>query len=517
MWRTGFQYRGKAIAKSTSVLYPQPTVLCTSLSTVSSFGTTPLQTRERHSVPSTPTPAFPGEPTAPLIKTALPGPKVTEIKAAMNELQDVRTSHFPADFAKSMGNYIVDADGNTFLDVFNQIASLAAGYNNPALMKAAQSPEWARMIVNRPALGITPPTFWPELLQRSFMRVAPKGLNQVFTAMCGSCANETAMKAVCMNHMNKKRGGRPFTDEELSSSMSNKEPGSPDLAILSFQGGFHGRTFGTLSTTCSKAIHKVDIPAFDWPKAPFPRLKYPLDQNEDANKAEEQRCLAAVESLIDSFHSPIVACIVEPIQAEGGDNWASPSFFRGLRDITKKKDVAFIVDEVQTGVGVTGKFWAHEHWNLSTPPDIVTFSKKMQAAGFYHNINMRPTEGYRNFNTWMGDPVRALYLEALLDEIDDKRLVDNTYITGKFLHEGLNELQAKHSSKMKNVRGVGTFCAFDGNDAAQRDKLIGMLRQKGVAAGGSGNQSVRLRPQLVFTPRHADQFLNILDSALTQL
>lgn len=120
----------------------------------------------------------------------------------------------------------------------------------------------------------------------------------------------------------------------------------------------------------------------DWPKAPFPMLKYPLSQHEIENARIEAECLKETENIIKTWKKKIAAVIVEPIQGEGGDNHASPSFFEGLRQITKRNDVLLIIDEVQTGVGSTGKFWAHEHWNLSSPPDMVCFSKKMQGGKF---------------------------------------------------------------------------------------------------------------------------------------
>jgi 4-aminobutyrate aminotransferase / (S)-3-amino-2-methylpropionate transaminase len=132
-------------------------------------------------------------------------------------------------------------------------------------------------------------------------------------------------------------------------------------------------------------------------------LKYPLEENIAANRREEDLCLAEVEKTIKEWHSPVVAVVVEPIQSEGGDNHASPTFFRGLRDITKRHGVLMIVDEVQTGVGSTGTFWAHEKWGLSkgNEPDIVTFSKKFQAAGWYfHDEKLIPNKPYRQFNTW---------------------------------------------------------------------------------------------------------------------
>lgn len=100
---------------------------------------------------------------------------------------------------------------------------------------------------------------------------------------------------------------------------------------------------------------------------------------------------------------PVAAVIIEPVLSEGGDKHASPAYFRQLRQIAKKHGAYFIVDEVQTGVGATGKFWAHEHWGLQEgeEPDFVTFSKKMQASGVYHKAETRPSAAYRIYGTWM--------------------------------------------------------------------------------------------------------------------
>jgi len=469
------------------------------------------------SIPKTPTPDFPGEYKEPVIKTAIPGPQSAALSAKLNKLQDPRAAHFFADYANSRGNYIADVDGNILLDLYCQIASIPIGYNNPELIKAAKSDKWVSAIINRPSLGVLPPKDWPALIENSFMQVAPKGLHQIFTAMCGSCANECAYKAVFMHYQHIKRGGAPFSPEELSSCMSNQAPGSPSLAILSFKKGFHGRTFGTLSTTRSKAIHKLDIPAFDWPAATFPQLKYPLDKYAKENREIEDQCLAEVEHLIKTWHIPVAGLIVEPIQAEGGDNHATPYFFQGLRDITKRHGVSMIVDEVQTGMGATGKFWAHEHWNLTSPPDIVTFSKKMQAAGFYHNIDYRPSESYRNFNTWMGDPVRALELEVVVEQIKKNHLLDTVNITGDYLMKGLNDFQIKYPNLVKNLRGQGTFVAFDLPSSADRDAVVNSLRLKGVETGGCGVDAIRMRPMLVAQPYHIAQFFDRFDVTLKEL
>jgi 4-aminobutyrate aminotransferase/(S)-3-amino-2-methylpropionate transaminase len=385
---------------------------------------------------------------------------------------------------------------------FAQISSIPLGYNNPALAATAASPEMVNALINRPALGVFPPPDWAEILETGILRAAPKGMSQVFTSMTGSDANETAYKAAFIWRLAQERGGRDFTQEEMTSVMTNQAPGAPKFSILSFHGGFHGRLFGSLSTTHSKAIHKLDIPAFDWPTAPFPQLKYPLNEFEAENKAEEDRCLHEVEQILTNFHSPVVATVIEPIQSEGGDNHASPYFFRRLREITAKKNVLLIVDEVQTGVGATGKFWAHEHWDLPSPPDMVTFSKKAQAAGFYYkDESLRPDKPYRQFNTWMGDPARALLFKSILGEIEAHNLVEKTADVGRYLYGGLDELAHRYPEEVKNLRGKdrGTFLAFD---SPRRDEVLKLAMQKGVNIGGSGDASIRLRPMLIFQRQH---------------
>lgn len=455
---------------------------------------------------------FPDEPSAPLVKTEFPGPLSRAAKEEMSRIQDTRAVNLMVDFDRSLGNYVVDADGNVLLDVYAQIASIALGYNNPALLEAAQTPEFAKALMNRPALGSFPSKDWAKTLEDGLLAVCPPGQTKVYTAMCGSCANETAYKAAFMYYRARERGGygaQSFTQEELTSCMRNEAPGSPDLAILSFKNAFHGRLFGSLSTTRSKEVHKLDIPAFQWPVAAFPQMKYPLEQHAAENEAEVERCIQQVDEILTASKStrPVAACIVEPIQSEGGDRHAPDAFFHKLQAVLRKHGALFIVDEVQTGVGATGRFWAHEHWNLPTPPDMVTFSKKFQAAGWYfHDQELIPNVAYRQYNTWMGDPVRALQAKVLVREIERHGLVAQTASVGAKLYDALATVADRYPRVLGNLRGKGrgTFIAWDLPTGADRDAFLQAIKNEGVLMGGCGAAAVRLRPTLTFDNRHAD-------------
>lgn len=465
---------------------------------------------------------YSNEPKKPQAVTdSIPGPVSVELNEVLGEVFDNRASYFVTDYDNSIGNYISDKDGNQLLDVYCQISSIPLGYNNPELFKTAQSKEMASALINRPALACFPPAEYANILKEGILAAAPPGTDKVWTALSGSCANETAYKAAFMYLAAKKRGSLDFSDEELTSVMNNEAPGSPETVILSFDKGFHGRLFGSLSTTRSKALHKLDIPAFKWPKAPFPALKYPLNEHSRENAEEEARCLAEFEEIICQYppHT-IAAIIVEPVQSEGGDNHASSVFFQGLRDITIKYDILMIVDEVQTGVGASGKFWAHEHWNLTTPPDMVTFSKKFQAAGFYYsNPNLQPKQAYRQFNTWCGDPSKALIARTIYQEVVKNDLVTKTASVGDYLYKELDSLFKRHPGKAKNLRGedYGTFIAFDCANPTKRNEFLLRMRGAGINIGGCGDFSVRLRPTLVFEKSHAAVLLSAMETTLQEL
>ncbi|KPM04624.1 4-aminobutyrate aminotransferase, mitochondrial-like protein [Sarcoptes scabiei] len=465
---------------------------------------------------STPT----NEPNEPkIVSESIPGPKSKKLFGELNQIQNAGSVQLFIDYDKSIGNYLVDVDGNTFLDIYSQISSIPLGYNHPALIDAVKNPKNLSTIINRPALGVLPNHNFIDQLRSALLSVAPKGMKEVQTMACGSCSVENALKAACFHYRAQQRGREP-TEEDMRTCMTNDQPGSPKISIMSFNGSFHGRTFGALSCTHSKPIHKVDVPAFDWPIADFPRYKYPLALNADENFKEDQRCLNKIEELIEhqsKINCPVAGMILEPIQGEGGDNHGSKYFFQQLRKISSKHGIALVIDEVQTGCGPTGKFWAHEHFDLESPPDIVTFSKKMLIGGFFYLPKFRPDKAYRIFNTWLGDPSKLLLLEQVVKTIKQENLLESIKETGAYLLQHLDRLQTQYSPAVMNARGLGTFCAIDFETPELRDKVIKQLHLNGVHCGGSGSKTLRFRTTLTFNKKHVDIFVERFERTLKQL
>lgn len=251
-------------------------------------------------------------------------------------------------FKQSKGNYFVDVDGNTILDLNASASGQILGYNHDDLINARDSDLYDRFVTHKADINTLPPNDIADLVRDNVMIGAPAGLYQVHLGGGSTAdeANELAM-SVALRQFAKQNG---------------KSIG--DVFVLGFDNSHHGNSTACLSVSSTEA-NPNNLPAFPWPKAPFPQLQYPLAEFEHQNNAEEDRCLQEVENIIKSNGQwgSVGAIIVEPISSIR-NQLATPRFFRQLRKLAKNHGIPFIVDETKTGVGATGKKWAHEHWYL---------------------------------------------------------------------------------------------------------------------------------------------------------
>ena len=311
------------------------------------------------------------------------------------------------------------------------------------------------------------------------------------TCGCGSSANEVAFK-LAFEHFAKQ-----FPDKQ-----------SP--VILSFNGASHGRLLASLSATRSKALLKVAVPAFAWPAARFPEIRHPFYLNEAYNKEQEDLALANLETQLKSLS--VAGVILEPILAQGGDMLASGNLYIGIQNLCKKYGALFIVDEVQTGGGATGRFWAHEYWGPRFDADIVTFGKKMQVSGLYYKSHLQSQNPELLFNPFNTDVLRLVNLQIINRIVKIDRLIRTCELAGLALTAGLNSLSYRFP--IRNIRGLGSFLAYDLASPSQASRLVHKMLKYGVHIGLSGRQTVRIRPSLVFKQKHAGVYLERLEAAL---
>ena len=278
-------------------------------------------------------------------------------------------------------------------------------------------------------------------------------------------------------------------------SLSNEQCSS--MKVLSLETGFHGRTLGALSATHSNSGYKEGYPSFPW-------LKLPVGNPETTVKTLK-KYLASGQ---------IAACILEPIQAEGGDVHLDPALARDIRRLLWISGVPLIVDEVQTGVGGTGKMWAHEWWELEkhnlAPPEFVTVSKKSQQAGIFFFEEDLPARYYQIFNTWLGNPWDLAKFETILDTIHEDKLLDRVQETGEYLQSELNNI----GGPISNIRGKGTMVAFDIHEPFKNHQLLRRLELNGAIVGTCGENSIRLRPPLTADKDDVSLFIIILRKSL---
>jgi L-lysine 6-transaminase len=441
-----------------------------------------------------------------------------KLTIAPDEVNQTLSKHILADgfdltydMEKSQGVYIYDSKYNRrLLDFFTCFASVPLGYNHPKMIgDESFKKNLLQAALANPSNSDVYTQQYAEFVD-TFSRVGiPSYLPHAFFIAGGGLAIENAIK-VAMDWKVQKNFAKGYQQEK-------------GFKVLHFEKAFHGRTGYTLSLTNTSPDKTKWYAKFDWPRVSTPVVSYPLTDNNlaVANETEAISIAQVKQSFID-YKDDICAIIIEPIQSEGGDNHLREEFLIQLRSIADENDAFLIYDEVQTGVGLTGKFWCHQHYSEKAQPDILAFGKKMQVCGIL--VGNKVDEVERNvFNvssrinsTWGGNLVDMVRSSQILQIVEEDNLCKNATMVGTYLQNGLLELATKFD-QISNVRGKGLMCAFDFAQKDMRDTFIKKGMEKNVMFLGCGSQTIRFRPALCMETKHIDEGLAVMEQILTSL
>ncbi|MDQ1347935.1 MAG: L-lysine 6-transaminase [Acidobacteriota bacterium] len=414
--------------------------------------------------------------------------------------------HVVIDLERSHGSYIHDAvTGKEILDFYSYFASLPVGHNHPKLRGDKEFlAALERAALANPANSDIYTMEYGAFVERFAALARPEGLQYLFFVAGGALAVENALKVAFDWKVRKNRAaGR----------------GEKGGQILHFKEAFHGRSGYTMSLTNTDPVKTDGFPKFDWPRVVNPKLQFPVDEAELRRVAEvEKEMVRQIEAAFAERKDEIAAIIIEPIQGEGGDNHFRAELFRSLRALADQHDALLIFDEVQTGGGITGELWCHQHFGVT--PDILVFGKKCQVCGIMASKrvdevpdNVFHTPGRIN-STWGGNLVDMVRGLKYLEIIHEDKLVANAAKMGARFLAGLEQLRARHGDLVSNVRGRGLFTAFTLPSTAIRNTLRQACWDLGLATLTSGATSIRFRPGLDVCVPEIDRGLEILDRAL---
>ncbi len=411
------------------------------------------------------------------------------------------------DLNKSHGSWLVDGrDSTEYLDLFSMFASMSVGYNHPYMI--SNKDRLMQAAINKPTNSDIYSSEMAEFVDTMGRLAQPDYLPYAFYIEGGGLAVENALKAAF--------------DWKVRKNLENgqSEGGSK---IIHFKECFHGRTGYTLSLTDSPDKRKTDyFPKFDWPRIHNPKVSFPItDDVINDVKREEAKAVAQIESALAQYPGEIAGLIIEPIQGEGGDNHFRESFFRQLRKLADEHEFLLIYDEVQTGIGLTGKMWAHQHYGEDCRPDIISFGKKTQVCGMFAGQRMDEVDDHvfkessRLNSTWGGNLVDMVRFTLCLEIIEQENLISQVIENGAYLKLGIETIQSRYDN-VSNARNLGLFGAFDLPNTKDRDKLIGLIADEGALMLGCGYSSIRFRPHLNISKSEIDQGLEMINRALSR-
>ena len=413
------------------------------------------------------------------------------------------------DLEKSRGSYLVDApSGRTFIDLYTFYASQPVGYNHPHFNKPEVEADLLRAakikMANADMYSVQYATFVETFA--CVMGLPP--LEKYFFIEGGAAAVENALKAAM--------------DWKVRKNLAAGH-GERGTEILHFENAFHGRSGYTMSLTNTDP-RKVELFAkFPWPRVSAPGIDFSLPENERAKAvtSAENKTEKEIRDIITKKGIDIAAIIIEPVQGEGGDIHFRKEWFQTLRKICDENDILLIFDEVQVGMGITGKKWCCEHFGVL--PDLLCFGKKAQVCGVMAGPRLDEVKDNvfrlpgRINSTWGGNFTDYVRSTHFLRIIEEEKLVENARIKGDVFKAGLEELAKKYPTIINAVRGRGLLLAFTLPTRVMRDQFWKGAYERGLLVVRCGEKSIRLRPVLDVKDDVIGEALRLMDGECRRL
>jgi L-lysine 6-transaminase len=441
-----------------------------------------------------------------------------QLTVAPDQVNETLSQHVLADgfdltydMGQSQGAYIYDSKYNRkLLDFFTCFASVPLGYNHPKMVNDENFKH--HLLLAAMANPSNSDVYTQQYAQfvKTFGEIGiPDYLPHAFFIAGGGLAIENALK-VAMDWKVQKNFAKGYKEEK-------------GFKVLHFEKAFHGRTGYTLSLTNTSPEKTKWFAKFEWPRVSVPTVRFPLDNDNLAQAIHtEEVSIAQIKKAFAEHKDDICAIIIEPIQSEGGDNHLREEFLIQLRSIADENEAFLIYDEVQTGVGLTGKFWCHQHYSEKARPDILAFGKKMQVCGILVGNKVDEVENNvfnvpsRINSTWGGNLVDMVRATQILQIVKEDQLCDKAAEVGQYLKENLEGLSSTYD-QISNVRGKGLLCAFDFPDTEMRNTFIQKGMEQHVMFLGCGAKTIRFRPALIIEKDHIDQGLDVMRKILAGL
>lgn len=415
--------------------------------------------------------------------------------------------HLVVDLKRSQGSYMVSAtSGKKYLDMYSYFSTLPLGHNHPKMRDREFLDFLREAALENPANSDVYTEQYAEFVKIFSHLAKPGYMRHLFFISGGALAVENGLKTAF-----------DWKVRKNLAAGAGKELGSQ---VIHFRNAFHGRSGYTLSITNTSDVKTKYFPKFAWPRIDIPKLSFPVtDEVIRRVEAEEARSVSQIKEAIRRHGRDIACLIIEPIQGEGGDNHFRQEFLQELQAICEGNQIMFMLDEVQTGFGTTGKMWAFEHFGIR--PDIVAFGKKSQVCGIMCSKRVDEVKdnvfslSSRINSTWGGSLVDMVRCRRYLEIIREERLLENADRMGKYFLKRLRELEQTHG-QMSNVRGRGCFIAFDMPTPRERDSFVTDCWMNQLAVLSSWPRSVRFRPPLNVSAEEVDEAIGKLDKSFRE-